>query len=132
MKWIAGAVILVSGVAKAQIKADHPYNGIGRPIVVDVHIPGGGHLTPQIELLEAVTAEVASKVDAIAGEMDLAKAFPELWATKRPRVLYAQLVVDGRKTGPALVLQPMTNPLVSRLAADGKTLEFVPDEDGPM
>jgi peptidyl-prolyl cis-trans isomerase B (cyclophilin B) len=124
--------LLLPALGFGQIKADHPYNGIGRPLLVDVHVPRGSRDTPQIELLEAVTAEVDAKADATDGRMDLAKAFPELWTTKRPRVLYAQLVVDGVKTGPALVLQPMLNPPISRLAADGKTLEFVPDEDGPM
>lgn len=47
-------------------------------------------------------------------------------------MVYAQLLVGGRKIGPALVVQPMLNPVVSRLAADGKSVEFVPDEDGPM
>jgi peptidyl-prolyl cis-trans isomerase B (cyclophilin B) len=61
--------------------------------------------------------------------VDAAKALPEFWTTKTPRLLYLQLVVDGKKRGSALVLQPMTVPVNSRLAADGKSVDFVPDED---
>lgn len=43
------------------------------------------------------------------GGVDMAALFPQLW-TDSPRVLYAQLTVDSRPIGPAVVMQPMTVP----------------------
>jgi len=119
----------VAGAATAQITAVQPYNGINRPLMANVRV---GHGDAEIQLLEPVTAAVSEKAKVEGGQVDLAKLFPDLWTNKKPHVLYAQLVVGDRKVGPALVLQPMLNPPISRLKADGKTLEFVPDEDGPM
>ena len=61
--------------------------------------------------------------------VDLSIAFPYLWKTKDSHLLYVQLFKGTQATGPSLVLQPMTSPSISRLKADGKTVEFVPDED---
>lgn len=129
MRKIALLLALLPVLSVAQIRADHPYNGVGRPLPVDVRVSGRD---AEVRLLEAGTAAVFATAKVERGRQDLAKLFPQLWAAKPARVLYAQLVVDGHKTGPALVLQPMLNPTLSRLKADGKTLEFVPDEDGPM
>ena len=136
-------VLGVSGQAAAQITADHIYNGIGRPLWVYVRAPKAAKGPIEIQLLEAVTAtQIANAaVPATALErgkptaepnnrINLIKLFPDLWTRKEPQVLYAQLTIRGKKVGPALVLQPMVNPSVSRLKADGKTVEFVPDEDG--
>jgi peptidyl-prolyl cis-trans isomerase B (cyclophilin B) len=130
MKWIGSLAILLSAMANGQISVGHPYNGIGRPLTVTVRAPKVAKAI-QIELLEPLSAKVVEKASVSPGSLDLAKLFPELWATKKPQLLYAQLTTDGKKLGPAVVLQPMLNPLISRLAADGKTVEFVPDEDGP-
>lgn len=131
MKRLALLLFAAPVGASAQITADHPYNGVGRPLSVQVKVPRGTRHA-EIRLLEAGTAAVVATAEAKGGAADLAKLFPDLWTAKRPKVLYAQVVADERKVGPALVLQPMQNPPISRLAADGKTLEFVPDEDGPM
>lgn len=122
----------VAGASLAQLKALHPYNGINRPFDIEVTIPRGERGDAVIQLLTPGNATVAEQAAAKSGRQDLATLFPTLWTTKSPRLLYAQLTVGGKKVGPALVLQPMLNPMLSRLAADGKTVEFVPDEDGPM
>ncbi len=118
--------------ASAQLTPDRTYNGIHRSFPVRVKLPKTAKGDVKIQLLAAVTAEVVASVDAHAGRLNLAKSFPLLWSTKTPVVLYAQLVVGGQKVGPAVVLQPMLNPPISRLKDDKKTVEFVPDEDGPM
>ena len=64
-----------------------------------------------------------------SGDVDLAKALPSLWKVKSKQIRYVQLYIDGVATGPALVLQPMINPSVARLDADGKTVKFLPDDD---
>ncbi len=117
--------------ALAQIRPDFAYNGIGRPLKVKVHIPPGHRGAVTIELLEPVTAEPLGHADATMGEQDLAELFPKLWQEKHPKLVYAQLKIGDERVGPALVLQPMLNPMISRLKADGKTTEFVADEDGP-
>lgn len=120
------------GSISAQIQPVYTYNGIGRSFPVRVQLPVGARGESTIQLLAPVTAEVVQKTTVQGGDQDLAKLFPDLWTNKKPSLLYAQLVLDGRKVGPALVLQPMLNPQISRLKADGKTVEFVTDEDGPM
>jgi peptidyl-prolyl cis-trans isomerase B (cyclophilin B) len=133
MRFLTLSLLLpLSAIATAQITPDHAYNGINRPLWVKVDVPRSERGDVEIQLLKAVSAEVEMKAKAGAGRLDLAKVFPYLWTRKNPKVLYAQLVVGGRKIGPAVVLQPMQNPAISRLAADGKTAEFVADEDGPM
>jgi len=118
--------------AFAQIESSYTYNGIHRSFPIKVRIPGGSRGSIQIQLLKPVTAEVVEKAEVTGGRQDLAKLFPDLWDAKHPTVLYAQLVVNDQKIGPALVLQPMLNPQISRLKDDKKTVEFITDEDGPM
>ncbi len=127
-----GMALVGAATVSAQIDPLYTYNGIGRSFPVTVHIPAGSRGTSSIELLEPVTAAVFEKAETKGGKQDLAKLFPDLWTTKHPHVLYAQLVVNDQKVGPALVLQPMLNPQISRLMDDKKTTEFVTDEDGPM
>jgi len=122
----------ISSSVYAQIAPGFPYNGIGRPFPIHVHVPGGTRGEITIQLLEPVTADVIEKASTKAGDEDLSRLFPDLWTGKRPHLMYAQLVVGDEKIGPAVVLQPMLNPQISRLKADGKTVEFVTDEDGPM
>ncbi len=116
----------------SQIEPTFIYNGIGRSFPVRVSVPGNARGEVTIQLLDPVSAEVVEKASVHSGEIDLAKIFPDLWTTKRPHLIYAQLVVGDEKIGPALVLQPMQNPQISRLKPDGKTVEFVADDDGPM
>lgn len=114
-------------MAAAQVVPKYAYNAVGRPFLVRVREPKEAkHL--QLELLSAPDARVLARAPTHVGELDLAKAFPGLWKDKNPHVLYLQLAEGDRKVGPALVLQPMTSPPVSRLKADGKTVEFVPTE----
>lgn len=120
----------IAATASAQIKPDFAYNGIGRPLTVNVRVPRGA--TAKIQLLMPVSAAVVEEAAVKPGKQDLAALFPDLWTRKDPKLLYAQLVVGNRPVGPALVLQPMLNPRLSRLKPDGKTVEFLPDEDGPM
>ena len=117
---------------QAQIRPNFPYNGINRSFPVKVKIPAGARGSAVIQLLEPVSAEVIIQKSVEGGNQDFAKIFPELWTEKHPKLVYAQLVVGDEKIGPAVVLQPMLNLQISRLKADGKTVEFVTDEDGPM
>lgn len=126
MKFLASGVALgLVSVAHTQIVPQYDYNGVDRPLLVTLK----GNITPiELRLIDA-DGKVLAKSATSRGTVDLANAFPLLWAKKDPHVLYCQEFVKDRPYGPALVLQPMTNPSISRLKADGKTVEFVPDED---
>lgn len=120
--------ILCAAMAIGQIVPDFPYNGVGRPFLVRVRRPSSadGDLTAALLLPDAKPLGAAVPVGE--GRQDLAKLFPTLWTAKDARVLHAQLFAGGKAVGPSLVLQPMTIPQLSRLKADGKTVEFAPDE----
>lgn len=124
--------IAISASALAQINPEHAYNGVHRPLWVAVHVPNGDRGKLAIRLLAPVTADIVEEAEVHPGKLDLAATFTDLWELKAPKVLYAQLVVGGEKIGAAVVLQPMLNPFISRLNPDGKTVEFIADEDGPM
>jgi peptidyl-prolyl cis-trans isomerase B (cyclophilin B) len=108
------ALALLTGLAvqsaRAQLAPDRTYNGFKRSIPMTVKVPAGAEGEVEVHLLAAGTAEVVEKAPAAAGAIDLAEKFPILWNTTDPRLLYAQLVVGGKKTGPAVVLQPMLTP----------------------
>ncbi|RYG25946.1 peptidylprolyl isomerase [bacterium] len=124
MRPLATLVLLTPCLACAQIQPEFAYNGVGRAF--PVQIKGNGKL--ELRLLQGGSAEVIETVPAKSGKQDLAKLFPSLWTAKRPAVLYAQLVANGKPKGPALVLRPMVNPVLSVLKPD-KTVEFQKDED---
>lgn len=94
----------------AQLAPDRLYNGINREIPITVSIPAGKEGEAVIELLRPVTAEKLATASVLPGKVNLATLFPNLWNTKTPSLVYAQLSVGGEKIGPALVLQPMVSP----------------------
>jgi len=115
-------------LAMSQINPDYPYNGVGRPFQVRVRKPDSANGDLTVALLLPDAKPFAGPVEVEEGKKDLAKLFPQLWTAKDQRVLHAQLFAEGRAVGPSLVLQPMTIPPLSRLKADGKSVEFPPDE----
>jgi peptidyl-prolyl cis-trans isomerase B (cyclophilin B) len=105
------ALTFGSSTAWAQLKPDRLYYGVNRPVPMAVSIPEGVTGEAEIHLLKPVSAELIEKAPASKGPVDLAALFPKLWAAEQtPALAYAQLVVGGKKIGPAVVLQPMTSP----------------------
>ncbi|CAN5399487.1 hypothetical protein BH11ARM1_BH11ARM1_00720 [soil metagenome] len=132
MRLLAGALFaLAFANSYGQMTVDHPYNGLDRPLWVNVQAPKSAK-DIEIQLLKPVSAQVEMVAPVKAGKQDLGKLFPSLWSPKSVGFHYAQLLVDGKKVGPAVVLQPMLNPTISRLKDDKKTVEFIVDEDGPL
>lgn len=130
MKSVAVISIVAASVGSwAQVVPRYDYNGVDRSFPVTVHRPRGARGPLEVRLLAPVTAAPSASAPISTGDCDLSSVLP-LWKQKTATVQYAQLFAGGRPVGPALVLQPMTSPLVSRLKADGKTVEFVPDTDG--
>ncbi len=102
--------LLVAAGTHAQITPERTYYGIDRPLPVSVSVPEGAE-EARIVLYHAEDfgTEVAS-ADVAPGRADLAALFPLLWSDEHRDLHYAQLIADGRKIGPALVLQPMLTP----------------------
>ncbi len=105
----AAAFAFVSS-AMGQLVPDRLYYGKDRPAPMTVTVPSGASGEVEIQLLEPVTAKMLEKASAAAGAVDMAKLFPSLWTAAGPKVSYAQLVVGGKKVGPAVVIQPTVTP----------------------
>jgi hypothetical protein len=130
------AVLCLCTPALGQLAPLRTYCGIDRPVPLSVRVetvpsvapsppsgdPADGDQVSEapesaIVLLEPQTwRQLASAaVPAGATQVDLAALFPSLWDKPAPGasrgVRYAQLIVGGRKRGPAVVLQPMLSPL---------------------
>jgi peptidyl-prolyl cis-trans isomerase B (cyclophilin B) len=120
---------MVSTSGLAQIRPVFDYNGVDRPFPVVIGRPAGARGPLEIRLVEPGGLAPLDARPVRTGNQDLAHLLPSLWQKKAPKLLYAQLYAGNVAVGPALILQPMTNPPVSRLKPDGKTVEFVPDED---
>lgn len=116
--------LLSCASALAQLSPDRLYNGINREIPVQVAVPSGKEGEAVIELLRPVTAEKVATASVLPGKVNLATLFPNLWNTKTPSLLYAQLSVGGEKIGPALVLQPMISPQYASLVPGSRSPKF--------
>ncbi|MFT5424518.1 MAG: peptidyl-prolyl cis-trans isomerase B (cyclophilin B) [Phycisphaerales bacterium] len=115
-RWLlAAAVAACSAPALAQLEPERLYNGVGRPLVVQISVPEGVEGGVEIVLFERPGGAVVARSGAAAGRADLAGLFPSLWAGKSSAVLYAQLTVGGRGVGSPVVLDPMVNPDRARL-----------------
>ncbi|GMV26676.1 MAG: hypothetical protein AMXMBFR58_27070 [Phycisphaerae bacterium] len=104
------ALCAFAGLAHAQLKPDHLYNGVDRPIPMSVTRPAGKEGELSIQLLEPVSANVVKTAPVKEGPINLASLFPTLWEDATKRLLYTQLVVGEQRVGPAVVLQPMEDP----------------------
>lgn len=105
---IGACVIGALGLpASGQLVPEREYYGINRTIPMTVALPEGVAGEVQIALLTPVEAKEVAVAAAAEGSVDLAGLFPVLWTTTEPTVLYAQLRVDDRPVGPAVVLVPM-------------------------
>ncbi|HVZ95119.1 MAG TPA: peptidylprolyl isomerase [Phycisphaerales bacterium] len=113
------AVPAVAVGADGQLEPELVYYGINRPVPMAVRLGDGtGDSTPVIRLVDASNEETIAEATAAAGRVDLAALFPQLWTSEPPRVMYAQLIVNGETVGAPVVIQPMSPPARSK---DGLT-----------
>ncbi len=84
------------------------YNGVHRPIVVDVPAAEDRALT--LALLDVNGTPLAPPVGVGPGRVDLAAALPDVLRLRR--AAWLQMLVDDEPHGSALVLQPMLSRLV--------------------
>ncbi len=123
----AATLSALCGLAHAQLKPDHLYNGVDRPLPMTVTRPAGKEGELSIQLLEPVTATVVKSQPVKEGPINLSSLFPELWTESTHRLLYAQLVAADQRVGPAVVIQPMEGPRMARLR--DSRVEWIPQPD---
>jgi peptidyl-prolyl cis-trans isomerase B (cyclophilin B) len=124
---VAAAVIAVAGLAASalgQLTPSQTYFGINRPIAVTVAVPEKATGEAKIELFAFGSEAPAASAPVIAGNVNLATLFPDLWTTQSPKVMYAQLVVGEERIGAPLVLQPLTPPKMASVGPDGRSVQF--------
>ena len=100
--------------AWSQLTPEKTYSGISRPIRVQANVPADiaakGSGEARVDLYEPQGTSPLVSSPIVAGSVDLAQTFPQLWTNASPKVLYAQLTVGGEKVGAPLVLQPLIAP----------------------
>lgn len=108
----AAGAMLMSTAADAQLTPERTYYGRNRKVPMTVNVPAGSTGEATIRLLRPVTAEVVSQAASAPGRVDLASLFPTIWSNQQPTLLYAQLFVGESPVGSAVVLQPLTSPVL--------------------
>ena len=121
-------VALAAPKAFTPLRPEFTYNGVDRPFPVTVETPKG-YKKFTLQIQKANYREMLNEFEVRAGKIDIASKLPEFWKLKRTEVTYLQLTGDGKNVGPALVLQPMTNPKVVTLDPTTKTPKWEKDED---
>lgn len=94
------------------LRAPRVYNGVHRPIAIDVAASSGEPGKPgtiALVLLDAAGNALAT-IDVAPGEVDLGDRMPEVLRLRR--AAWLQMVVGGEPRGSALVLQPMLSRMI--------------------
>ncbi|MCI0674836.1 MAG: peptidylprolyl isomerase [Phycisphaerales bacterium] len=88
---------------------EYLYNGINRPVIVDVVSPRSfGAVT--LVLMDHAGKQLADPIEVHPGRVDLAETLPQIWDIRR--AAYLQMLDLQQPVGSALVLQPMLSRLV--------------------
>lgn len=121
--------------ADAQLTPDRTYYGRHRPVPMTVRVPPDLKGDAQVALLEPVSARLAASATVAPGPINLAAAFPSVWQdvkqddkTEPPKLLYAQLIVGGKKIGAPVVLQPLIDPAYCPLIEDTGEPKYRPSK----
>ncbi len=122
--------VFVGTPCAAQIAPERLYYGVNQPVPVVVRCPDGA-AAPEVRLYEPSGGQPIDTASAAPGRIDLASMFPLLWTTRKPRLLYAQLHLDGEAIGAPLVLQPMLTPRAVRDGLTDATLRAVENPSSP-
>lgn len=126
MLWLANATF-------AQLTPDRTYYGINRAVPMSVQSPPPDRRPPLaegepgppapepppsplvIELHAFGDASPVASSSVLEGRVDMAALFPELWTSRPPRLLYAQLRAGDREVGSPVVLEPMVTPATATI-----------------
>lgn len=112
--------------ASAQVTPDRTYYGVDRAIPMQVNVPAGVSGDARIDIYPAGVKEPAMTASVVAGGVNLAALFPDLWAKKSATLMYAQLAVGDKKIGAPVVLQPLTDAMPSQLDPTTGRPRFMP------
>ncbi len=110
-------VLLALAPAQAQLFPERLYSGINQEIPLRVDLPADARRA-EIHLVSPATGQIETRSAVDGGRVDLSDLFPLIWTERRPRVRYAQLVVDEIRVGAPIVIDPLTTP---RIAEDRLT-----------
>lgn len=102
-------LILVEQTAVGQLSPERAYFGVNRPVPMTVNMPAGTQGEARIDLYQWGEGTPIASAHVVKGGADIAALFPQLWSLP-PRVMYAQLSVGEKRTGPAVVMVPMNVP----------------------
>jgi peptidyl-prolyl cis-trans isomerase B (cyclophilin B) len=103
--------IAAANPSDAQLTPQRVYSGVGREVPMTLSAPPGEEgVLVEVELLRPGTGETLERATVGSGTVDLATVFPSLWRPGGMGLVYAQAVVNGRRYGPAVVVQPMLSP----------------------
>ena len=125
--------MVMCGMAMGQIIPERTYYGVQRAIPVRLMVGEAEGIQAEIELLEPLTGRIVERA-AVTPEqakqvVDLASLFPMIWKDSEPRLLYAQLKVEGKGVGSALVLQPLLSPVYAPRNDKSGAPMFPPEKD---
>ena len=98
-----------AATGRAALAAEHLYNGIHRPAIIDVVSPRSFG-TVSLTLMDADGKVLAGPIEVHPGRVDLAEKLPQIWDLRR--TAYLQILDLQQPVGSALVLQPMLSRLV--------------------
>lgn len=112
---VLACLALLGSPAFAQLNPESRYNGVSRPIRVQIDVPEEFNGEPSVLIVRAgADPATGQRAPVEAGAVDLAGLFPVLWTTNAPAVMYAQLYLGEQSVGAPLVLEPMLTPVRSR------------------
>lgn len=117
--WLLATI--ATHAARAQLTPDRTFYGVNRSVPMTVTAPKPAAGTPSegaepvIELFTFGEPKPVASAHALEGRVDMAALFPELWTSKPPRLLYAQLRVGADQIGSPVVLQPLVTPRAATL-----------------
>ncbi|MEZ6242167.1 MAG: peptidylprolyl isomerase [Phycisphaerales bacterium] len=104
------ALLAIPRVALSQLQPERLYYGRDRAAPMVVEVPEGFAGEARIALFEPGGESPIDSAPAAAGRVDVAALFPTLWTADDPRLVYAQLELDGVPVGAPVVLQPLLTP----------------------
>jgi cyclophilin family peptidyl-prolyl cis-trans isomerase len=117
---------LAAQTALAQLTPDRTYYGVDRAIPMQVVVPSGVSGDAKVNIYAWGSNEPAMTAPVVAGGVNLAALFADLWGKKSTVVHYAQLVVGDKKVGAPVVLQPLTDAMPAQMDRNTGRPAFAP------
>ena len=101
--------LCLAAVSSAQLVPQRLYSGVNLEIPMEVELPADGQRA-EVHLLAPDTGRILTRAAVDGGVIDLGEVFPLIWTEREPSVRLAQLVVDERRIGAPVVIDPLVTP----------------------